>query len=95
MHSCIFPHIASNRLSVLSKVNFEIFTDIKEHGEKDDQPEPDVEGGDEENNRNQNVDDGRHDAEDDGAEETVDAVGASVHHSEHLTRLPGQMPPQT
>jgi len=72
-----------------------IITYIKEHGEKDNQPKPNVEIGNEVDHSYQDVGNGWQDAEDNAIQQPVNAVCASVHHPEHLSSLPGQMPPQT
>ena len=68
-------------------------TQIESHGDKNDQTEPGVEGGDEIHDGDEDVGDGGEDLEDDVVEQIVDAVRAAVHHTQNFSRFPAQMPP--
>ena len=67
-------------------------TQIEDHRDEDDEPEPHVELRGEVRDGYNDVDDGREDVEHEVGEEAVDGAGAAVHDAEDLARLAGQVP---
>ena len=67
-------------------------TEINGHCEKDDKSKVCIKHRKEVEDSNDNVDDGRCDAEDDVVQQTVDTVCATVNHTQHLAGLTTKMP---
>ncbi len=65
----------------------EELTKIEEHGDEDDDPEPDVELDREVNYGNDDVDEGGNDGEDDVVEKSVDRGRAAIHDPQNFAGL--------
>ena len=69
-------------------------TEINCHRDEDDQCKPGVELQQEVEDRDDDVEDGRHYAEHDVVQQTVDAVRAAINHAQYLPGLTAEVPPQ-
>ena len=69
-------------------------TEVHRHRDEDDEGKPGVEHCQEIKHGNDDVDDGRQDAEHDVVEQIIDARSTAIHNAQHLARLTTKMPPQ-
>ena len=68
---------------------------VENHCGEDDHAEDPVEGGNEENNCDEDIDDGWGDGEENVVQQIVDAVSSAIHHAQNFTGFSAQMPAET